>query len=173
MSSETDIVNLLSTSLEGSLTRLYRVELYYSQHNMMPINLDNAASELLEAECREASRRFIIGVLFEIGELRKPLRSLESESRRVRLIFHMTLGKHDPTPSDISKCCRSLLHFVGFSPWLGVALARSPRVHSIGHSLYYIATVYAGTARLSRNARLIRMLSKNIDIISLRLDKTC
>jgi hypothetical protein len=84
----------------------------------------------------------------------------------------MSLGKHDPTPSEVSEFCRSLLRFVRFSLWLGVALARSPRVHIIGHSLYYIATVYAGTARLSRNARLIRMLSKNIDIISLRLDKT-
>jgi hypothetical protein len=115
MSSETDIVNLLSTSLEGSLTRLYRVELYYSQHNMVPINLDNAASELLEAECREASGWFIIGVLFEVGELRKPLRSLESESRSVRLKFHKTLGKHDPLlvmPQNVVDHCCTLLDFL-------------------------------------------------------------
>lgn len=101
-SSKTEVKNFLSTSLEWNLTRLYRVELYNSQRNMVivSINLDNATSELLEAECREASAWFIIGVPSESGS-GQTNRSLESESTSFRLIFHKTRDQHDPTPSGV------------------------------------------------------------------------
>lgn len=55
-------MNLLSTSLEGNLTWLYRVELKNSNRNIVPINMDNTAVELFEAERQKASAQFIVGV---------------------------------------------------------------------------------------------------------------
>ncbi|KFY49502.1 hypothetical protein V496_09957 [Pseudogymnoascus sp. VKM F-4515 (FW-2607)] len=87
---------------DGRISVKQKVELYNSQRNMVivSINSDNATSELLEAECREASAWFIIGVPSELGS-GQTNRSLESESTSFRLIFHKTRDQHDPTPSGV------------------------------------------------------------------------